>query len=91
MGAGTYQVEEEVVQREVAPERSAASRLNRPLRTAVARAAQEQIGLFFALDGVTVADSDDAWLSLVPRPPDPPLLFEPPIEGPPPEDLRFLP
>jgi len=91
MRACTYQVEEEVVQREVAPERSAASRLNGPLRTAIARAAQEQIGLFFASDGVTVADPDDAWLSLASRPPDPPLLFEVPIEGPLPEDLRFIP
>jgi hypothetical protein len=63
-------------------------RLNSPTRTAIALAAQEQAAVFFASDGATVIDPNDA-LVLTPAPPEP--LFESPIVPPLPEDLGFIP
>jgi hypothetical protein len=70
------------------------SRMNSPTRTAIARAAQEQVAVFFASDGETVIDPNPVLEDLLKQigvsPPAEP-LFEAPIKGPLPEDLNFIP
>jgi dienelactone hydrolase len=70
------------------------NRQNSPTRTAIARAAQEQVAVFFASDGQTVIDPNPVLEDLLKQvgvspPPEP--LFEAPIAGPLPEDLNFIP
>lgn len=69
-------------------------RLGSPTRAAIARAAQEQVAVFFASDGETVIDPNpvlEDFLKQIGVSPPPEPLFEAPIEGPLPEDLNFIP
>jgi dienelactone hydrolase len=68
-------------------------RMNSPTRTAIARAAQEQVAVFFASDGETVIDPNpvlEDFLKQIGVLPPPKPLFETPIAGPLPEDLGFI-
>ena len=63
-------------------------RMNSPLRTAIAVAAQRQVAVFLASDGLLTIDPNEI-LAVSPPPLGP--LFETPIQGPLPEDLNFIP